>query len=72
MVKIKEWRQGLGITQKALADAAGLDLRWVQKLEAGDSKHYSKEIFSSHERNQRTLPAGFVSMFNEIRYRNSE
>ena len=28
MVKIKEWRQGLGITQKALADAAGLDLRW--------------------------------------------
>ena len=23
MVKIKEWRQGLGITQKALADAAG-------------------------------------------------
>ena len=29
MVKIKEWRQGLGITQKALADAAGLDLRWV-------------------------------------------
>ena len=36
MVKIKEWRQGLGITQKALADAAGLDLRWVQKLEAGD------------------------------------
>ena len=33
MVKIKEWRQGLGITQKALADAAGLDL---QKLEAGD------------------------------------
>ena len=24
MVKIKEWRQGLGITQKALADAAGL------------------------------------------------
>ena len=36
MVKIKEWRQGLGITQTALADAAGLDLRWVQKLEAGD------------------------------------
>ena len=36
MVKIKEWRQGLEITQKALADAAGLDLRWVQKLEAGD------------------------------------
>ena len=36
MVKIKEWRHGLGITQKALADAAGLDLRWVQKLEAGD------------------------------------
>ena len=35
-------------------------------------KRYSKEIFSSHERNQRTLPAGFVSMFNEIRYRNSE
>lgn len=36
MVKIKEWRQGLGITQKALADAAGLDIRWVQKLEAGE------------------------------------
>lgn len=36
MVKIKEWRQGLGATQKALADASGLDIRWIQKLEAGD------------------------------------
>ena len=36
MVKIKEWRQGLGVTQKALAEASGLDIRWIQKLEAGD------------------------------------
>ena len=36
MVKIKEWRQELGATQKALADASGLDIRWIQKLEAGD------------------------------------
>lgn len=36
MVKVKEWRQGLGVTQKALAEASGLDIRWVQKLEAGD------------------------------------
>lgn len=36
MVKIKEWRQGLGATQKVLADASGLDICWIQKLEAGD------------------------------------
>ena len=36
MVKVKEWRQGLGVTQKALAEASGLDIRWIQKLEAGD------------------------------------
>lgn len=37
MVKVKEWRQGLGVTQKALAEASGLDIRWIQKLEVGDS-----------------------------------
>ena len=36
MVKIKELRQELGVTQKALADASELDIRWLQKLEAGD------------------------------------
>lgn len=36
MVNIKEWRQEFGITQKALADASGLDIRWIQKVEAGD------------------------------------
>ena len=36
MVKIKEMRQELGATQKALAEASGLDIRWIQKLEAGD------------------------------------
>lgn len=36
MVKVKEWRQGLGVTQKALAEASGLDIRWIQKLEVGD------------------------------------
>lgn len=34
--KVKEWRQGLGVTQKALAEASGLDIRWIQKLEVGD------------------------------------
>lgn len=36
MVDIKEWRQAYGITQQALAKASGLDVRWIQKVEAGD------------------------------------
>ena len=36
MVDIKEWRQEYGITQQALAKASGLDVRWIQKVEAGD------------------------------------
>ena len=36
MVDIKEWRQEFGITQQALAKASGLDVRWIQKVEAGD------------------------------------
>ena len=36
MVDIKEWRQEQGITQQALAKASGLDVRWIQKVEAGD------------------------------------
>ena len=36
MIKIKEWRQDLGANQKACADASGLDIHWIQKLEAGD------------------------------------
>lgn len=36
MVDIKEWRQEYGVTQQALADASGLDIRWIQKVEAGD------------------------------------
>ena len=36
MVDIKEWRQEYGVTQKALANASGLDVRWIQKVEAGD------------------------------------
>lgn len=36
MVDIKEWRQEYGITQQAFAKASGLDVRWIQKVEAGD------------------------------------
>ena len=36
MVDIKEWRQEFGITQQVLAKASGLDVRWIQKVEAGD------------------------------------
>lgn len=36
MVDIKEWRQEYGVTQQVLADASGLDVRWIQKVEAGD------------------------------------
>ena len=47
MVDIKEWRQEFGITQQAMAMAmaSGLDVRWIQKAEAGDRvffvKHFS-------------------------------
>lgn len=36
MVDIKEWRLEYGVTQQALANASGLDVRWIQKVEAGD------------------------------------
>ncbi len=36
MVDIKGWRREFGITQQALANASGLDVRWIQKIEAGD------------------------------------
>lgn len=36
MIQIKEWRKESGITQKQLAEASGLDLRWIQKLESGE------------------------------------
>lgn len=36
MIDIREWRQGFGVTQQALANASGLDVRWIQKVESGD------------------------------------
>lgn len=34
-----EWaRQGAGLTQRQLADAAGVNIRLVQKVEGGDAK----------------------------------
>lgn len=36
MVKMKEWRKELGVTQKELAEASDLDLRWIQKIESGE------------------------------------
>lgn len=35
---IKEMRKKNGLTQKQLADQVGVNIRWVQKLEAGEIK----------------------------------
>ena len=35
---IKEIRKEKGLTQKRLAEQMGVNIRWVQKLEAGDIK----------------------------------
>ena len=36
MIKVKALRQALGVTQKELAEASDVDLRWIQKLESGE------------------------------------
>lgn len=36
MMDIKELRKAAGLTQRQLADAAGLNIRQVQKIEAGE------------------------------------
>lgn len=33
---VRELRQAAGLTQKALADASGINLRQIQKIEAGE------------------------------------
>ena len=38
MLEIKKMRCELGITQKELAEAADLDIRWIQKVESGEIK----------------------------------
>lgn len=35
---IKEMRKNKGMTQKKLADEMGVNIRWIQKLEAGEIK----------------------------------
>lgn len=37
-MNIKEMRKNKGLTQKQLAEQIGVNIRWVQKLEAGDTK----------------------------------
>ena len=37
-MNIKEMRKDKGLTQKQLAEQIGVNIRWVQKLEAGDTK----------------------------------
>lgn len=36
MLKVSKIRSELGVTQKQLAEASGLNIRWVQKLESGE------------------------------------
>ena len=36
MLKLKQMRSELGVTQKELAAAANLDIRWIQKVESGE------------------------------------
>lgn len=36
MMDIKELRKAAGLTQRQLADASGLNIRQVQKIEAGE------------------------------------
>lgn len=35
-MQVKDWRKELGITQRELAEASELDLRWIQKIESGE------------------------------------
>lgn len=37
-MNIKEMRKEKGLTQKQLAEQIGVNIRWVQKLEAGEIK----------------------------------
>ncbi len=37
-MNIKDMRKANGMTQKQLADQIGVNIRWVQKLEAGEIK----------------------------------
>lgn len=37
-MNIKEMRKERGLTQKQLAEQIGVNVRWVQKLEAGETK----------------------------------
>lgn len=37
-MSIKDMRKAKGMTQKELADQIGANIRWVQKLEAGEIK----------------------------------
>lgn len=37
-MNIKEMRKRKGLTQKQLAEEVGANIRWVQKLEAGEIK----------------------------------
>lgn len=36
MLEIKKMRKEKGMTQKQLAEAIGVNIRWVQKVEAGE------------------------------------
>lgn len=36
MLDIKRMRKEKGLTQKQLAEAIGVNIRWVQKIEAGE------------------------------------
>ena len=36
MLELKKVRCEFGVTQKELASASGLDVRWIQKLESGE------------------------------------
>jgi transcriptional regulator with XRE-family HTH domain len=36
MFTVKKMRSDLGVTQKELAQASNLDIRWIQKVESGE------------------------------------
>lgn len=37
MLQIKKIRKQYNITQQQLADASGLNIRWIQKIESGET-----------------------------------
>lgn len=37
-MKVKEFRESIGITQGELAELSGLDQRWIRKVESGEIK----------------------------------